>query len=97
MLVFGLRLWPLASSLNSKLFLSFKSFESVSSSLFCQSFSSLLKGGYLENIFDPIVRVDVDNRCAVMLVYGRHLVVLPFKQDIAVEDTEHMQTGFVHI
>ena len=49
----------------------------------------------MENIFDPIVRVDVENRCVVMLVYGRHLVVLPFKQDTTVEDADQTQTGFV--
>eukprot|EP00794_Sanderia_malayensis_P018647 gene18646-20528_t len=50
-------------------------------------------GGYMENIHSPIIRVDPENRCAVMLVYGKHLVVLPFKHETAVDDTEPLQTS----
>ena len=45
----------------------------------------------MENLFDPVIRVDVENRCAVMLVYGRHLVVLPFKQENPVDDSDQLQ------
>ena len=38
----------------------------------------IFKNGVVENIHNPLVRVDPENRCAVMLVYGCHLVVLPF-------------------
>lgn len=37
-----------------------------------------LTNGVVQNIYDPLVRVDPENRCACMLVYGYHLVVLPF-------------------
>eukprot|EP00795_Rhopilema_esculentum_P001311 gene1311-15698_t len=52
-----------------------------------------LKGGVMENVFDPVIRVDPENRCAVMLVYGRHLVVLPFKQELAVDEAEQAQAS----
>lgn len=35
-----------------------------------------------------MVRVDPDNRCAVMLVYGRKLVVLPFRKDSSLDEIE---------
>lgn len=36
----------------------------------------------------PIVRVDPDNRCSVMLVYGKKLVVLPFRKDNTLDEIE---------
>lgn len=39
----------------------------------------------------PMVCVDPDRRCAVMLIYGTHIVVLPFRQEGVLE--EHEQEG----
>lgn len=55
-----------------------------------------IKGGWVSNYHIPSVRVDPDNRCAVMLVYGKKLVVLPFRRDhtldeIEVEDVKPMK------
>lgn len=36
----------------------------------------------------PIVRADPENRCAVMTVFGRKLVVLPFRRDTSIEDND---------
>ena len=34
----------------------------------------------------PVVRVDPERRCAVMLIYGSHLVILPFRQEGLLDD-----------
>ncbi|KAH9502918.1 Cleavage and polyadenylation specificity factor subunit 1 [Bulinus truncatus] len=47
-----------------------------------------LKGGYSSNIHLPIVRTDPDGRCAGMLIYGTHLVVLPFRKDVLLDDLD---------
>ncbi|XP_038067908.1 cleavage and polyadenylation specificity factor subunit 1-like [Patiria miniata] len=48
-----------------------------------------LRDGLYRNIHTPHVRVDPENRCAVMLVYGSKLVVLPFNRgEGLVEDTD---------
>jgi cleavage and polyadenylation specificity factor subunit 1 len=47
-----------------------------------------IKGGWTGNHYIPIVRVDPDNRCAVMLCYGRKLVVLPFRKDTTLDEFE---------
>ncbi|XP_064410026.1 cleavage and polyadenylation specificity factor subunit 1 isoform X2 [Latimeria chalumnae] len=39
------------------------------------------RDGFVQNVHIPIVRVDPDGRCAVMLIYGTRLVVLPFRKD----------------
>lgn len=49
-----------------------------------------IKGGWTGNYHIPIVRVDPDNRCAVMVCYGRKLVVLPFRRDHTLEELELM-------
>lgn len=47
-----------------------------------------LKGGWTGHYHIPTVRVDTDNRCAVMLIYGKKLVVLPFRQDNTLDEIE---------
>lgn len=47
-----------------------------------------LMSGMTANHHLPLVRVDPDGRCAAMLVYGRHLVILPFRKDMMVEEIE---------
>lgn len=44
--------------------------------------------GWVTNHEIPIVRVDPENRCAAMLVYGRRLVILPFRIDTLLEEPE---------
>lgn len=36
-----------------------------------------------------MVRVDPESRCAAMLVYGRRLVILPFRVDTMLEESEN--------
>ncbi|GMR47599.1 hypothetical protein PMAYCL1PPCAC_17794, partial [Pristionchus mayeri] len=38
-----------------------------------------LKEGYIRNFVPPIVRTDPSSRCAAMLLYGRHMAVLPLQ------------------
>lgn len=47
-----------------------------------------IKGGWLGNYCIPIVKVDPDNRCAVMVIYGKKLVVLPFRRDNSLDEIE---------
>ncbi|XP_064640599.1 cleavage and polyadenylation specificity factor subunit 1-like [Lineus longissimus] len=42
--------------------------------------------GFCQHVFLPEVRVDPDYRCAVMLIYGSHLVVLPFRREGFVDE-----------
>ncbi len=42
----------------------------------------------------PLVRVDTEGRCAVMLTYANKLVVLPFRKETASED-DQSGTGYV--
>lgn len=42
----------------------------------------LLRDGYVTNhMFPPIVRMDPEDRCAAMLVYGRHIIIVPLNRD----------------
>lgn len=50
--------------------------------------NDMFQGGWTGNYHIPIVRVDPDNRCAVMLCYGRKLVVLPFRRDNTLDEIE---------
>jgi cleavage and polyadenylation specificity factor subunit 1 len=47
-----------------------------------------VKGGWTGHHNIPIVRVDPENRCSVMLVYGKKLVVLPFRRDNTLDEIE---------
>ncbi|XP_061671474.1 cleavage and polyadenylation specificity factor subunit 1 isoform X2 [Syngnathoides biaculeatus] len=47
-----------------------------------------LRDGFVQNVHAPIVRVDPENRCAVMLIYGTKLVVLPFRKDTLTDEQE---------
>ncbi|XP_067007220.1 cleavage and polyadenylation specificity factor subunit 1 isoform X2 [Anabrus simplex] len=47
-----------------------------------------MRGGWTHHYHIPMVRVDPEGRCAVMLVYGRKLVVLPFRRDTALDDPD---------
>lgn len=47
-----------------------------------------IKGGWLGNYCVPIIKVDPDNRCAVMVIYGKKLVVLPFRRDNSLDEIE---------
>ncbi|XP_060798374.1 cleavage and polyadenylation specificity factor subunit 1 isoform X2 [Neoarius graeffei] len=47
-----------------------------------------LRDGFVQNVHIPIVRVDPENRCAVMLVYGTQLVVLPFRKDTLTDEQD---------
>lgn len=37
------------------------------------------KGGYVNNYSVPLLRADPDSRCAALLIYGRKIVILPFR------------------
>ncbi|XP_037944960.1 cleavage and polyadenylation specificity factor subunit 1 [Teleopsis dalmanni] len=47
-----------------------------------------VRGGWTGRYYIPMVRVDPDSRCAVMLVYGKRLVVLPFRKDNSLDEIE---------
>ncbi|XP_050311770.1 LOW QUALITY PROTEIN: cleavage and polyadenylation specificity factor subunit 1 [Anthonomus grandis grandis] len=47
-----------------------------------------MKDGWTNFYHVPIVRADPENRCAVMTIFGRKLVVLPFRRDTSLEDND---------
>jgi cleavage and polyadenylation specificity factor subunit 1 len=47
-----------------------------------------MKDGWTHHYHVPIVRADPENRCAVMTVFGRKLVVLPFRRENSIDDTD---------
>ena len=53
----------------------------------------LLQGNNQEYSRPPMVRVDPERRCSVMLIYGTHLVVLPFRQEGILDDHDVAYTG----
>ncbi|CAB0028580.1 unnamed protein product [Trichogramma brassicae] len=52
-----------------------------------------IKDGWTNHHHVPIVRVDPEARCAVMLIYGRKLVVLPFRKDPILDDGDVIETS----
>ncbi|KAL0962202.1 hypothetical protein UPYG_G00337050 [Umbra pygmaea] len=52
-----------------------------------------LRDGFVQNLHIPMVRVDPENRCAVMLVYGTQLVVLPFRKDTLTDEQDGVVEG----
>ncbi|XP_046387222.1 cleavage and polyadenylation specificity factor subunit 1 isoform X1 [Ischnura elegans] len=55
-----------------------------------------MRGGWTHHHHIPMVRVDPEGRCAVMTVYGRKLVVLPFRRDVPADDPTHPGLGSSH-
>ncbi|XP_017784844.1 PREDICTED: cleavage and polyadenylation specificity factor subunit 1 isoform X1 [Nicrophorus vespilloides] len=45
-----------------------------------------MKDGWTHHHHVPMVRSDPENRCAVMTVFGKKLVVLPFRRDNSLDD-----------
>ena len=53
----------------------------------------MLQGRNQEYFRPPMVRVDPERRCSVMLIYGTHLVVLPFRQEGVLDEQDVAFTG----
>ena len=49
-----------------------------------------MRAGYVHNHFIPFVRVDPDSRCAAMCVYGRKIIILPFKRDLTTDSDDFL-------
>ncbi|XP_053203071.1 cleavage and polyadenylation specificity factor subunit 1-like [Panonychus citri] len=48
-----------------------------------------IKGGRTQYPRAPVIRVDPEGRCAAMLIYGRTIVIIPFRKDLgSIEETE---------
>lgn len=52
----------------------------------------MFQGGWTTHPHIPWIRVDPEFRCAVMLLYGRKLAVLPFRKDITSEDGDPLES-----
>lgn len=48
----------------------------------------ILQGGWTQHYHIPSLRVDPEGRCAVMLLYGRKLLILPFRKETVFDDPE---------
>lgn len=57
----------------------------------------LIQDGWTNHHHIPIVRVDPEGRCAVMLTYGRKLVVLPFRKDPTLDDGDLLESTKVTV
>ncbi|XP_030753926.1 cleavage and polyadenylation specificity factor subunit 1 [Sitophilus oryzae] len=47
-----------------------------------------MKDGWTHFHHVPLVRADPENRCAIMTVFGKKLVVLPFRRETSIDDTD---------
>lgn len=47
-----------------------------------------MKHGFLTHSKNSILRVDPENRCAAILVYSQNIIIIPFRKDAVMEDTD---------
>ena len=52
-----------------------------------------MREGFTQSVIPPIIKVDPDGRCAAFLVYGRNIVILPFRKEALLSDDQHQQIG----
>lgn len=52
-----------------------------------------VRSGYVSNQSIPFIRVDPESRCAAMLIYGRKIVILPFKRDLLASTEDELIGG----
>ncbi|XP_063370441.1 cleavage and polyadenylation specificity factor subunit 1 [Cydia amplana] len=50
-----------------------------------------MKNGWTTHPHIPWIRVDPEGRCAVMLLYGKKLAVLPFRKDVTSEEGDPLE------
>jgi len=53
----------------------------------------LRDGRYQHNAGTSQIHVDPDERCAALVIYGRHLVILPFRRHLAVDAADRLTSG----
>ncbi|XP_068228833.1 cleavage and polyadenylation specificity factor subunit 1 [Palaemon carinicauda] len=53
-----------------------------------------IRGGWVQTVCLPLVRVDPEARCAAMLIFGKKIVILPFRRDLATDDVEFTSGPF---
>ncbi|KAK3856715.1 hypothetical protein Pcinc_036978 [Petrolisthes cinctipes] len=53
-----------------------------------------IKGGWVQTVIQPLVRVDPEARCAAMLIYGKKIVILPFRRDLTTDDIDYSTSNF---
>lgn len=49
-----------------------------------------MKDGWTHHHHIPMVRTDPENRCSVMTVYGRKLIVFPFRKENSLDESDLM-------
>lgn len=54
---------------------------------------STLKDGLQYNVYKPILKIDPNMRCAVMLIYGYKLAVMPFHEELHHQYHHHQTRG----